>query len=277
LTERSSVFTLQANSWHAEDPLFKHKWLSLSLIVVSLLTVSACVAVPSAPLPAQPPGASRTSDQQPVPSMKAAGTLAEQARAGVSTPDPGLSSSPTGVMEVTELPSLEPSAWKGDLRDLPPGKSEHRLKEQEGEPAAGAVTEAEREEEETLPLPVRAPVPDTVAQMEAPAAAMPSPLSSFAGLTFSTWGDGGPPDTNGDVGPVYYIQTVNTSVGIFNKSTGALVSAFSFDSLMKQGFASTHPCYSLNYGDPVVVWDPAADRWFITDFAFASTTAPPHL
>ena len=164
---------------------------------------------------------------------------------------------------------MVPSSWKGDLRDLPPGKSENRLKKQEGKPEAGEEAEVAREEEEMPPLPAQEYVQDTVAQTEAPAAAMPSPLSSFLGLTFSAWGDGWPPDTNGDVGPVYYIQTVNTSVGIFNKSTGAQVSAFSFDTLMSQGFASTHPCYNKNYGDPVVVWDPATDRWFISDFAFS--------
>ena len=55
----------------------------------------------------------------------------------------------------------------------------------------------------------------------------PSPLTSFEGLSFnedcngSQCGDGHPPDTNGDVGPTYYIQTINTSIGIYDKSTGA--------------------------------------------------------
>ena len=57
----------------------------------------------------------------------------------------------------------------------------------------------------------------------------PSPTSSFEGLFFSqdcggvACGDGHPPDPNGDVGPRYYIQTVNTAVGIYDKTTGTRV------------------------------------------------------
>src|SRR5206468_8446526 len=83
----------------------------------------------------------------------------------------------------------------------------------------------------------------------------------------ATWGNGHPPDENGDVGPTYYIQTINTSVGIFNKNTGALVTAFTFDTFMSQGnFGNL--CDTDNFGDPVVVYDSFEDRWIITDFAF---------
>ncbi len=52
-----------------------------------------------------------------------------------------------------------------------------------------------------------------------PSVPAPSPSSSFEGLDFATWGAGHPPDTNGDVGPTYYIQTINTSIGIFRMRT----------------------------------------------------------
>ena len=120
--------------------MFKRKYLSLSLIIVSLMTVSACVAVPPASLTAQPPDASRTSDPQPALSMKAASNLAGQPQSGISSPKSVLTPAPASVQQVAELPPLVPSSWKGDLRDLPPGKSKNRLKKQEGEPAAGAVT-----------------------------------------------------------------------------------------------------------------------------------------
>lgn len=80
-------------------------------------------------------------------------------------------------------------------------------------------------------------------------------------------GAGWPPDTNGDVGPVYYLQTVNTSLGIFRKSDGALLARFTFDALMSQGNQG-NLCDTDNFGDPVVVWDSAADRWIVSDFAF---------
>ena len=120
---------------------------------------------------------------------------------------------------------------------------------------------------------------DRAAQVAAPAAPAPPPGSgngagSFAGLNFANFGDGWPPDTNGDVGPIYYIQTVNTSVGIFRKSDGVLVSGFSFDTLMSQGNFG-NACDTQNFGDPTVVWDAGADRWIISDFAFALNAGNP--
>src|SRR6266516_3676741 len=95
----------------------------------------------------------------------------------------------------------------------------------------------------------------------------PGPDSSFAGLDFATWGAGHPPDENGDVGPTYYIQVVNTSIGIYDKSNGNRVAAFTFDTFMSQGqFGNL--CYTDNFGDPVVLYDSFENRWFITDFAF---------
>src|SRR4029453_806879 len=95
----------------------------------------------------------------------------------------------------------------------------------------------------------------------------PSPDSSFPGLDFANWGQGHPPDTNGDVGPTYYIQTINVSIGIYDKSNGNRVAAFTFNSFMSQGkFGNL--CDTDNFGDPVVVYDSFENRWFITDFAF---------
>src|SRR5436190_11743842 len=45
--------------------------------------------------------------------------------------------------------------------------------------------------------------------------AMPTPIVNFAGISFT---GSSPPDTNGDVGPNHYVQWVNTSFEIFNKS-----------------------------------------------------------
>ncbi len=104
----------------------------------------------------------------------------------------------------------------------------------------------------------------SVADRSAPA---PSPIRSFDGLDFANWGAGHPPDTNGDVGPKYFIEAVNTSIGIFNKSDGTRVAAFTFDTFMSQGHFG-NLCDTDNFGDPVVVYDSFEDRWIITDFAF---------
>ena len=102
---------------------------------------------------------------------------------------------------------------------------------------------------------------------QSPAAPAPAPDSSFDGLDFANWGAGHPPDTNGDVGPTYYIQTINSSIGIYDKSTGTRVAAFTFNAFMSQGHFG-NLCDTDNFGDPVVLYDSFEDRWFITDFAF---------
>jgi hypothetical protein len=95
----------------------------------------------------------------------------------------------------------------------------------------------------------------------------PAPLANFDGLDFANFGNGHPPDTNGDVGPTYYIQSINTSLGIFQKSDGLRVAAFSFNTFMSQGHFG-NLCDTNNFGDPVILYDSFEDRWVVTDFAF---------
>jgi Carboxypeptidase regulatory-like domain/MBG domain len=105
-----------------------------------------------------------------------------------------------------------------------------------------------------------------------PAIPMPTPSSSFDGLDFLNWGAGHPPDTNGDVGPTYYIQTINTSIGIFRKSDGVRVAAFTFNTFFNGHFGNL--CDTNNFGDPVVLYDTFENRWVITDFAFILSGNP---
>ena len=110
--------------------------------------------------------------------------------------------------------------------------------------------------------------PGSFSQGQTSNAPAPAPNTSFDGLDFTNWGAGHPPDDNGDVGPTYYIQTINSSLGIYQKSNGSRVAAFTFNSFMSQGnFGNL--CDTNNFGDPVVLYDTYEDRWFITDFAFA--------
>ena len=151
--------------------------------------------------------------------------------------------------------------FSGDVRRLPsslPSQHEHR---------------PDRGEDPMLP-PVS--FGDQAVQRGGIAAPAPSPgtgsgAGSFYGLNYQQNGDGWPPDTNGDVGPTYYMQTVNTSIGIFRKSDGAQLASFTFDTLMGGDgghFPNGNLCNTNNFGDPVVVWDSAVDRWIVTDFAF---------
>ena len=103
----------------------------------------------------------------------------------------------------------------------------------------------------------------------------PAPSGSFKGLDLQNWGAGWPPDTHGDVGPNHYIQAVNTSIGVFDKSTGTRLAAFTFNNFFIAN-GGTGTCATYNYGDPVVLYDQVSGRWIISDFAFASASKPPY-
>jgi Carboxypeptidase regulatory-like domain len=152
---------------------------------------------------------------------------------------------------------VKANSFDGDLRNLPtvePEKFERPEREQP-EPSPMTLGGGNPTEEGA---PVSAPQPG------APA---PPPLQTFEGMNFAANGNGHPPDTNGDVGPNHYIQTINTSIGIYNKNGTVAAGPFTFNSFMSQGnFGNL--CDTNNFGDPVVLYDTFEDRWIITDFAF---------
>ncbi len=82
---------------------------------------------------------------------------------------------------------------------------------------------------------------------------------------------GAPPDTNGAVGATQYVQWVNTSFAVFNKSTGAVVYGPAAGNSLWQGFGG--PCETTNSGDPVVMYDKAANRWVMTQFSINQSTS----
>ena len=67
-----------------------------------------------------------------------------------------------------------------------------------------------------------------------------------------------PPDPTGAVGPNHYVQCVNsTPIKVFNKTTGALVGVVHhLGNLWNPAVA--------NGGDPIVLYDKYADRWFLS-------------
>ena len=125
---------------------------------------------------------------------------------------------------------------------------------------------------------------DPVAQGHLPIVSMPLAANNFhgQGTTLSGHCAAGscatPPDPNGAVGPNHYVQVTNEFEGlaIWNKNTGALLSGPKQVNTLWSAFAATDPCRTRNDGDPVVVYDGIADRWFITQFSLpneAQTTA----
>lgn len=70
-------------------------------------------------------------------------------------------------------------------------------------------------------------------------------------------GGGYPPDPSGAVGPNHYVQAVNaTPIKIFNKTTGANILTTTIGALLG----------TANDGDPIIMYDKYADRWFISQF-----------
>lgn len=106
-----------------------------------------------------------------------------------------------------------------------------------------------------------------VARSQNPNGLTPPVGLTFDGIDFTTGGTGSPPDTVGDVGPNHYMQSVNGSFRIFNKS-GTALTAVAANNTIWAGAGGR--CESRNDGDPVVLYDELADRWFFAQFVSAS-------
>src|SRR5713226_3640210 len=102
-------------------------------------------------------------------------------------------------------------------------------------------------------------------------------VGTTAGLNFAGVGNGdygfapnaAPPDTNGAVGATQYVQWVNESFAVFDKSTGALVHGPVAGNTLWTGFGGG--CETNNDGDPIVQYDKAAGRWVLTQFSVSTT------
>jgi hypothetical protein len=149
---------------------------------------------------------------------------------------------------------VTPFVFDKDLRTLPQAKPgpEREVKDRRQVPIEAAWTKPSS-------------VPDPVVQRTMPAVqGGPIPGVNFAGIAFT---GPRPPDTIGDVGLNHYIQMVNVQIAIFSK-TGTLLAPPVAVSTIWTGFPGN--CSSQNAGDPVVVYDRAADRWVISQFHFGN-------
>jgi hypothetical protein len=98
-------------------------------------------------------------------------------------------------------------------------------------------------------------------------------ILNFPGVGNGDYGfspNAAPLDTNGAVGATQYVQWVNESFAVFNKSTGAIAQGFpKTGNTLWQGFGG--PCEANNDGDPIVQYDKLAGRWIMTQFSVSST------
>ena len=125
-----------------------------------------------------------------------------------------------------------------------------------------------------IPLPpeLAAAQQDPVIQVGAVTPATPPVTLGFEGLGNGQYGfsvTGAPPDTEGAVGATQYVQWVNTSFAVFNKSTGALIAGPTAGNTLWSGFGGG--CQSNNDGDPIVLYDKLAQRWVFSQFSVSTT------
>jgi len=117
------------------------------------------------------------------------------------------------------------------------------------------------------PLPTKlAALADTALQKAATKKLAIGPVATFPGIglgNFTITGD--PPDTVGSVGTTQYVQWVNTGLAVFDKSNGKMVLGPIDGNVLFTGFGGN--CENFNDGDPIVLFDKAAKRWFLTQFA----------
>lgn len=97
---------------------------------------------------------------------------------------------------------------------------------------------------------------------------------NFDGISVGTGGIFvAPPDVTCDVGPNHVMQMVNSAYQIWDKSGNSLLGPFTLSTIWA-GFPGPWAS-SLNAGDPVVLYDQAADRWFASEFSLPNGGAGP--
>ncbi len=181
---------------------------------------------------------------------------------GKSVPAPNAADEAKSYRLVPAVP-VQPSSFDGDVRDLPqiPAVEGPELELFEPTPSTSKMAQSAMTHSPALSL--------------APTAQAPAPIMNFDGMSYldnycngGQCGAGHPPDTTGAVGLNHYIEAINESFAIYDKATGTRLAAFTENSLwMGQGIGT--PCNVNNFGDPIVVYDQTADRWILTQFAFA--------
>lgn len=82
------------------------------------------------------------------------------------------------------------------------------------------------------------------------------PIKLWKGIDESSQG-ASPPDPSGAVGLNHYVQMVNTAMQVFDKNGNSLWGPTSLSSVFSG---------SSNDGDPIVLYDQFANRWFISQF-----------
>ncbi|MFZ4569787.1 MAG: BACON domain-containing protein [Bacteroidales bacterium] len=90
----------------------------------------------------------------------------------------------------------------------------------------------------------------------------PGPIANFEGV--GNLSGVMPPDTQGDVGTDKYIQVVNSNFAVYSKAGAVVMGPLALHTIW-QGIP--YPWSGRDDGDPIVLYDQAAQRWLISQFA----------
>jgi len=189
----------------------------------------------------------------------------------LNSPGSVTAGSATAVQPGTPMPDvvqlIGPVTLNTDLRDLPYIAPSHEFEEKR-------LTRYPHPEIPTPTKPTSAyqRFESLMKQILSPMPQMPGPLLTFDGMNSSQSGCLClPPDTDGDVGPNHYVQSVNSSIKIFDKNGNPLngPNGTTYNSFFVTLVGT--PCSGFNDGDGFVFYDHVADRWVVSDFAFPGT------
>jgi hypothetical protein len=183
------------------------------------------------------------------------GKASAQPRPPAQSPQPLVRAQYRGVLPVVKFDISPP------LRSIKPIKS-------------GPGKLRENEEQGPIPLgPVGPVVRDPVVQSViggkemSGGAEIPGPI-----ITFNAQPNVNgvvPPDCEGTVGPNHIVTMVNLTFQIFDKSGNSLLGPTNNNTIWS-GFGGD--CQTDNSGDPVALYDRAADRWILSQFTASGPT-----
>lgn len=187
---------------------------------------------------------------------------------GIHSQQPAIAEAPFGPVSVTAVnfaqsPPLSVVAKEAD-------------KNRGRDHVARAALENERVRKPSSSPLAQIPQRDTVLQTST-SNAMPAPIVNVEGISsadnlninsFEVL----PPDTNGSVGPNHYVQFVNDLMRVYDKSGNPLTPPFRVSQL----FANLNGiCATDDDGDGIILYDPLADRWLVSQLGFNGSLTPP--
>ena len=157
---------------------------------------------------------------------------------------------------------LSTMAWRAPLRRIPYGLTH----EEEIRPERGPIAGQDKGYAGDGALQT------SVVRPTFAAPSIPGTLANFEGLSqqdnFDVFGFRvNPPDPNGAVGPNHFVEMVNLTFGVFDKTGNLLLGPVPLGALW-QDFSV--PDCGGEAGDPIVLYDRLEDRWLLSQF-----TAPP--